>query len=435
MKLPSFIMVSGLLVVVACGEAVRPDSDTPSAPTVFAAPPAPTPCSFKDAKDAASAYFKLRTDRQTAADLLKDAEQAGAGTRTRNDRFFDVFQLIESARAAGQVNAGSFGASLILEADDCGEFIISHRDANLPAVLAEALTGGAWTYRLGIAPFAATADGGAALFTADWTTWIGGRSMVFIARTSVGFTETPISLFAYRMGLVYDDATTGFPATAGPSGQDDIASMELCDAGVTYEAKHRVGRVKSTGGQTVLQLADITGFCDGLASTATSQGFLARAFSGVVSLFAPTPLQARRRAPPGMGGGIGELSDFIGVDAGAVSLAFTTQPVDGDVDLPFVVRVLATAAQGTALENVAITVTVTGNQGEPAGAFLVPHPLTDCGLTSGGTPSLTVNTDETGTSTFCVRVDKPGGYRIGASSSFAGYPGASVGSNSFNRTP
>ena len=76
-----------------------------------------------------------------------------------------------------------------------------------------------------------------------------------------------------------------------------------------------------------------------------------------------------------------------------------------------------------------------GNSGTPAGAELDPHPLSVCGLTGGGTPSLTVNTDETGTSTYCVRVNKPGGYIIAATSDFAGYPVVVINSNLFNRTP
>ena len=437
MKRASWFVAAAVLAA-ACSDSTRPTSDTTSAPNIAAAPPAPSPCSFKDARDFSNAFFKLVADRKTAADFLKAADDAGAGTRTRNDRFFDLFRFMESARATGQTNAGTPGASLILEADDCGEFIISHRDAHLPDVLAEATGGsGAWEFRAGTEGFVDTQDGGAAIFTANWNTWIGGRSMIIAARrTGVAFAETTISPFAYRFAALYDDATPGFPATPGPSGQDDIATVELCQASLSYAVKHRLGKIGSSGAQTVLQVGDIAGFCPpgGTASLAEPRGVLARAISRIAGFFVSTA-QARRRAPPGMGGDIGDISDFIGVDAGSVNLSYATQPTDGDVDLPFLVRVLAVAQFGTPLENVTVTLSVAGNSGQPAGAVLIPHPLTDCLPAGSGTPSLSDVTDETGIVAFCVSVDKSGGYRIGAASDFAGYPSATVISDLFNRTP
>lgn len=421
MKVASFFTLSALLAVGACADANRQTQDLPNAPSVSAAPPTQGPCSFNDARAYARDYFKLSGDRSTARNLLDAAASAPAGSRTRNDRFFALFQLIQSARAAGQTNAPATGASLVLEADDCGEFIISHRDAHLATVLTGALTQGAFAYRDGAQPFVATADGGAALYTADWNAWIGGRSMVFGTLFSATPTEVPVNAgFSYRFGLIYDDATTdalGQPvaATPGPSGQDDIASVELCDGSVTYLAIHRVGRIKATGAQTVLQQANIGGFCDGLGSSPRPSGFLARALHGVIGFFVPTPLQARRRAPPGMAGGIGELSDFIGVNAQFVVLSLPTQPQNGNVGAPITFSVRAVGANGTPLENVTFTVTVDGNEG------------TNVVLSGGCT-----ETDESGTAACSVTLNKTGGYRLRVTADFTGFAQTFIITNLFN---
>ena len=169
------------------------------------------------------------------------------------------------------------------------------------------------------------------------------------------------------------------------------------------------------GAQTVLQLADISGFCEDLASAAWPTGLLARALHGVVGFFTPTPLQARRRAPPGMAGGIGELSDFIGTDAGVVNLSFLTQPQNGNVNAPIPFSVRTVGANGTPLENVSFAVTVEGNEG------------TNVALTGGCS-----NTDESGTGACSITLNKTGGYRIRVTANFAGFAPSFVISNLFN---
>jgi hypothetical protein len=226
--------------------------------------------------------------------------------------------------------------------------------------------------------------------------------------------------------VIYDATSTG----PHSDGNDDIAVVELCEPGVQYEldAKNRLGRVRSGGGKTVLQVGDIDGFCSG--PFPESGGLVSRVLRGIHGFFAPTPLQARRR-PPGLGGGIDELSDFLGVNALAVNLSFATQPATGLATEPFLVVVRGATAANNDFENVPVTVSVANNQGTPAGAFL--SEATGCpGFT--GTTALTQVTNELGLATFCVMVNKPGGYILEANHGAAGFDPNPKLSDQFNRT-
>jgi hypothetical protein len=431
MKQTLLFAMAGVLVLGACAGADREQPDIPSAP-VFARPPQDA-CSFKDAKDFASAYFALQADDRYAADELKLAEGLPKGD-ARNTHFFNIFIRMSTQRAAGNVNAAAHGANFILEARDCGSFVISHDDASIAAVLTQALTTGALAYRAGTEGYVATYDGGSALWTADWPLWIGGRALVFGALWTQTFgADTKVGLSAYRWGVIYDLGKSGpTGAGKGPGGTDtdDIAVVELCEAGVQYETdpKNRVGRVRASEAKTVLQVDDIAGFCT--TNNPPEGGLVSRVMRGIHGFFAPTPLQARRR-PPGLGGGIDELSDFLGVNAGAVNLTFSTQPVTGLATQPFLVVVRAATAGNNDFENVPITVSVANNQGTPAGAFLTAE--AGCaGFT--GTTSLTQVTNELGLATFCVKVNKPGGYTLEANHGVNGFDPNPKLSDPFNRT-
>jgi hypothetical protein len=416
----------GVLALTACSGVDQERSDSPTGPVVFKPGP-PSACSFRDARGYVSDYFTLVADRKTANDFLKVAE--GLEGTARNAPLFEVMKLISTKRADGQVGAASAGASLILEIADCGSFVISHNDASIAAVLTEALANGAFAYRAGTEGFVSTVDGGSALWTADWDEWIGGPAMAFGAKWTTSFgNEALVGTFSYRWGLIYGSDAHGPQG----NGNDDIAAVELCESGVEYteDPRYRVGRVRANGTKTVLQLADIDGFCP--TTLPPSGGIVSRVLRGVVGFFAPTPLQARRRAPPGMSGGLDDLSDILGVNALAVSLAFATQPVDGSDTAPFLVEVYAATAGGNDFEDVPVTVAVAGNQGIPAGATLTP--VAGCGL-SDTTPSLTERTNELGIASFCVMVNKPGGYTLEASHDLAGFAPTVVLSDQFNRTP
>lgn len=425
MKQTLWFVGAAVVMLGACAGADRPASDFPSEPGVFFAKPPASACSFRDAKSFSDDYFTTPADRKTASDYLKAAE-ASTGN-DRNTQFFNLFAFMSQKRQAGLVGAAATGAKLVLEARDCGSLTISHDDGFIEAVLTEALSTGAFAYRAGNEGYVATYDGGSALWTADWNTWIGGRSVAFGARWATGFgNEALVGTASYRWGVIYDATSTG----PHSDGNDDIAVVELCEAGVQYEldAKNRVGRVRSGGGKTVLQVGDIAGFCT--TNNPPEGGLVSRIFRGIHGLFAPTPLQARRR-PPGLGGGIDELSDFLGVNALAVNLSFTTQPTTGLATQPFLVVVRAATAANNDFENVSVTVRVANNQGTPAGAFLTAE--TGCPGFSGAS-ALTQLTNELGLATFCVKVNKPGGYILEANHGVTGFDPNPKLSDSFNRT-
>jgi hypothetical protein len=114
-----------------------------------------------------------------------------------------------------------------------------------------------------------------------------------------------------------------------------------------------------------------------------------------------------------------------------VTLTFTTQPVTGLATQPFLVVVRARTEANNDFEDVPVTVSVANNQGTPAGAFL--SAATGCpGFT--GTTALTQVTNELGLATFCVMVNKPGGYTLEANHGVTGFAAAPKLSDQFNRT-
>jgi hypothetical protein len=457
----ALLFAAGVLALSACSGVDQQTSDLPSSPEVFAAPPSSLSCEWKAAGTAAKNYFSLRADKQAASGYLSDAEKAAAGSQLRNDKLFEVFKLVESARTAGNVVAGAEaqGALLVFilvkdypAGTPCGSFVVSHPDGNLQTVLQTALTTGAFAYRHtpdDAVGTVATEDGGAALYTADWSYWIGGypgappllplasrgRSMVFGAKfdPNIPTGEQGVGTFSYRFGLIYDSWTDGpGPRDVG----DDIAVVELCEPDpvpgqpLYNPATDRVFRIKSDGAtKTVLQVSDITDFC--LVPSNAPGNMLSRALRGIVGFFAPTPLQARRRAPPGMSGSIDDLSDFSGVDPLSVGMTFTTQPVSGPWSQPFPVVIHVATGGGNDWEDVPVTLSVANNQGTPAGAELIAS-LSCTGFAADS--SLTQNSNEDGLASFCVRVDKAGGYIIEANHGLGGFAAAPVLSVLFNRT-
>jgi hypothetical protein len=431
MKRASLFAAVGVLALTACSGVDQGQSDSPTGPVVFKPGP-PSACSFKDARGYVADYFTLAADRKTANDYLKAAEGLPEGTG-RNAPLFEVMKLISTKRAAGQVNAASAGANLILEVRDCGSFVISHNDAFIAAVLTEALANGAFAYRAGTEGFVSTVDGGSALWTANWNTWIGGPSIPFGAKWTTGFgNEALVGTFSYRWGLIYGTDAHGPQG----NGNDDIAAVELCETGVDYTAdpRYRVGRVRANGTKTVLQLADIAGFCP--TTQPPSGGIVSRVLRGVVGFFTPTPLQARRRAPPGMSGGLDDLSDIIGVNAVSIDVDTVQGVPSGPVSAPFLVLIHAVTAAGNDFENVPIQLEISGNQGTPAGATL--SRVDGCGLpVSNPDPNdLTEVTNELGLAPFCVVVNKSGGYALRAFHLLTpAFAADTVITNNFNRTP
>jgi hypothetical protein len=147
-----------------------------------------------------------------------------------------------------------------------------------------------------------------------------------------------------------------------------------------------------------------------------------------LGLFAPRPLSATNATIiDGLGGTTGGIHSEFGVErVDTVTLTFTVQPTDihlGQIITPPVVVRATHASTGSAVANVAITLTAGPNNGRPA------HLL--------GT--LTQVTDAAGLATFAnLSETKPGAYILNASGTVGGRPAIvvlSVSSTRFHVRP
>ncbi|HEV8149347.1 MAG TPA: hypothetical protein VGP61_04105 [Gemmatimonadales bacterium] len=398
------------LALAACSEGASPGKDLATGPLSLSIGTI-GPCDFKAAQNLARAYFAT-AQRKTASDLIRAMEQAGAGTATANTNGFAVFQLIASTRD-NHLEAGTAlnGADLTIALINCMDVKVTET-RSLRQILTGALDYGAYAYRQDSEGPVMAENGVTGVYPVggNFAAWIGGRALLYSASVPAVFTETVV-VGAFRWGMVYD-ATTAGPNPAN----DDAVTVAICPslAGVSDASAHRIGRNHATG-ETVLQL-DLSGLpwfpCPSTTALQPSSGVLSR----VLAFFAPKRLYARVRTPGGTGGLADGFSDFAVVDAATVNLSYLTQPVDGFVKAPITVAVKAVAAHGTPLENVAITLSVFGNQGQPVQ------------LTGAGP----VFTGEDGVATFSITLNKTGGYRLAATSAFTGFATVTIVSNLFN---
>ena len=406
------IAVAGA-ALVACSESNSPETaQTPTGPSFAPAPP--DPC--KVAQGFVNNYLSLAADRKAVLDALKAAQGLTAGSAARNAQLFIAFQGIETARDAGRsitTAAGlAAGGNLVVNAIACGNFTVTetHNAVYGSNVLGSS---GAWAFVNDGEPFVQTADGEAAALpeTGTWAQWIGGPAVVFATEVTANFNENQPGVFqtVFQWGLIKDNTHT-----YTPSGVD--ANIELCPSLALpgpNDPTWRVGRQRASG-ETVLETGDIAGFCETTLRLGQqgSSSLLARAFQTALSLFRPTPLQARIVAPPGVGGSsgsglLGGFSDYALVIPSGVVVAFTDSIPDGNVNVPIETQVCAAtpAPNNTPLEDVAITLTIAGNSGTNV-------------VLSGGGPQ---DTDETGCTTFNFSINKTGGYTLQATASFTGF--------------
>jgi len=169
-------------------------------------------------------------------------------------------------------------------------------------------------------------------------------------------------------------------------------------------------------------------FCVGYAGATLAKTWLASITGGVTSLFTPKPAFAQLP-------GDDELGRFIGGGPSGWSpmkfgkLTKSTSGVNypapiknGNISSPipaFVVH--AQSAAGHGIPGVTVTITLTNNQGEPAGAVITPGSV------------VTVVTNTSGDATFDkVSVGKAGGYTFTASGVLGSLVLQSVISNVFN---
>jgi hypothetical protein len=419
------------VVWVACGESIAPGGEQPTAPGILTAA-GDGRCSFREAQSFARAYFPAPEPRSTVRGLIQAMEAAGAGSATATAAGFQVFGYIAAGRNAGPASAG---ADLTLELIDCMDVTVSET-RSLREVLISALTNYAYAVvgtadaneaavvaengLTGVCSNLADLSDGCPGGVGNFHQWIGGQGLVYAGTLASppAFAETALA-GPFRWGLVFDNNQTDGP---DPS-IDDAITVALCAANALAD-NQRVGRQHASQqavSESVLQFATVDWLtcppAAAAAPTASSAAFAAWTREALAALL-PRPLHAQGDCPECRGGGqASDFSDFAIVDPGtSIVLAYTTQPVDGFTNTPIAVVVCAETAKGTPLENVGITLTIAGNEG------------TNVVLT-GGTETVT---DESGCAAFSISINKPGGYRLDATTDFVGFAVTTLTSNLFN---
>lgn len=456
--------VLGTMILVACSDSVRNQEELPSSPGVIvAAPPVSQPpgCSFRDAKSYARDYFLVNTDRNAATSALMAAESFAVGSQDRTNSLFTVLGLVAQVGGGSgtSTDAGppSAGANLVSEIVDCGPLVVTDNRGFL-GTLASALTTGEGEFAIrgtsaGDEPvIAESGDVAIAPNDAtdpekpDWDVQV-GRVAVFVGQVSgIGFGGIGTELVTpYRIGLIYEQS----PPRATPPDftDDDYFAVEFCGSNLPDDPddteiadQQRVGRSRGMSNQlnAVLQQSDIEDFCSVLGATTGSlpRSFFARVVNRMAGFFMPTPLQALIVAPPPWSGSTGGLESDFGVVEVDNVIINGTQGIPGGVKgqaISFSISAFTDPGSSLPLiplENVAITVTVAGNQGSPV--FLSSgNSGTSC-ATDG--LSCTAHTDETGAANFSVIFDKAGGYTLNITAAYSGFADIVHLSNLFNIT-
>ncbi|HET9512792.1 MAG TPA: hypothetical protein VFO95_02605, partial [Gemmatimonadales bacterium] len=115
----------------------------------------------------------------------------------------------------------------------------------------------------------------------------------------------------------------------------------------------------------------------------------------------------------GQGTSFSDLSsDYTAVNVNAVNLLIVDDIPNRTIGGEFTFKVTATAGSSVLVENVAITISIAGNQGDPA-------MLSGTGCATDG-QSCTLTTEEEGEVTFTLSLNKAGGYTLQATGSLLG---------------
>lgn len=408
----------GLLLAACVGDrdTTAPRS-APNAASFGKTPPAT--CDFNTLRSEGRDFFSSNTD--PVFDIIKSMTDAfGTGGAAAATPFgLDVFAQIASARLTSRQIAGASaaGGTLVRDVAKC-----TNLGAVDPAVAATALASGIFEVRGGTGDSQSPALAKPDVFPrwgveikAPATTWPTPRHLVLgtpgAATTELGGEPQSISGF-----VGYEVAT--LPVSVPKGG----LRVGICIKTTTADL-NAVNRLIHGG---VVEGNSAPTFCDGapLATLSRSAWFASLA-NRVTSAFAPALLFAQdgggRDLDSFTGGGPSSWSPMAwGKIVGAsVALQFSTQPKNGFNTAPLAPFVVHAGTPGHALSGTLVTITVFGNSGLPAGAFV-----------SG---TLTIPTDGNGDATFNdIVVNKAGGYTLTATATYGGVPTGSTVSTLFN---
>ena len=435
-----------LLAPILVGAAVAACSeDAPTIPSVapqfVIAPGDPLVCSFPDANKANRAYFAKRS--QSLADvkgLLGDMKAAGPGSGTATSLGFDIFAIMGQQTEAFHMGGPSDVQGSPAEVSELANQVLACMD---PAVtlVTTALdftgafeSGGAFCMRgggSGESP-CITHDGFAGLApptNANFTHWFGLASRRLIY-------ATPLSIFISNeivVGGEYEVSTLPDAAMDNSMGKA-IVGMCVDNSGNENRVQHREAGNQAT--ITLLHDPTFLTLCFPTASLHQGTG-LVRWARGLFDWARPKPLFASATVGGGgTGGGIDDLSKVAVVNAQAVNLAFTTQPVDGFLNQPLdddvVVRALGDG--DTPFIDLSITIQIDVNNSVNA-TLDGPSSCTVVGQVG----TCTLVTDVFGEVTFSgLTIDKTGGYRLLATTTdlpLSSPDAAQVVSDGFNIRP
>ena len=399
----SFVAVAGMLGALACSDA----NDAGTGPNFAPAPP-PTGlvCDFGVMKSSAGAYL----GRPNAADALITTmkKQYGSGLLPlATATGFDILGIVANAHTAvAAAGTAVQGSKLTNDVIGC---MTLNPAVTQPIDFTGALgPNGAYQVRGANGDPNNTVN----VVSQDRKTVIAPPAGGFYGwvDTEVLFYSSPIPntfLTEAKVGVIGHRWNTVPERHAFSSNDGTIA---MC---VAATDRDRIQEVDADGAQ-VLTLAEITDFttlgltCP-LTTTAAPTGLIGRLAHFAKSLVVPQAAYAGRLGG-GTGGLLGGLSDFGVVDVARVDLAFSTIGDSRTMDPIPTFTVTATAAGGSPLPGVSVTVAVAGNEG---------------GWIFSG--NLTQITNAEGVATFPgLNLDKPGGYILSATSSYTGFPTATV---------
>jgi len=411
-RLLAFAAVAATFGAAACTD----QAGTPTGPQFSTSGIAALTCDFAVMKASLSAYYTFGQGGPTEALIAKmKAEYTGGSFAAATSTGFDILGKIAAAHAAGAAVADGTPAEGSKLAND----VIGCMTTLSPAVTgAIDFTGalgpdGAFDVRGGPSDpntpvLAKNRQSAIAPPAGGFQGWVDTRVLFYSAPLPNSFlVEKPVGSVGHKWMTVperhaFDVANFGF------------GTIGIC-LGATD--RDRIEEVDATGSK-VLAVADFTTLglqCPQTTSSAAPTGLFGHLARAVRSLVVPQPAWAARLGG-GTGGLLGGLSDLGVVDPVAVGLAMgrvrdsrTTQAIPA-----FEVR--ATAAEGTEMAGIAVTIAVAGNSGS-------------WNLT--GTTTRLTGSD--GIARFDdLRLDKPGGYIFKATSSTVGFPDTVVESLMFH---